>query len=286
MPRLLAVGHVTWDRAREGDVLGGTVTFAAQTVRRLGWEVAILTSAGPDFEPARDLPGRPRLPHALLRHHALRERVRAGGTRRQVLMARADDIALPPLPEEWRDPDALLLGPVAGELRGFPAPPSRRAAWGRSARAGCARSTPRANVSPQEWTRPRARPAGVHVLFVSQHDLREAPPAPHDFLEQVPIVALTRGWQGVTLCRATAHEEIPGFPRPEVDPTGAGDVFAAAFLVALPRVGRSARRRRCSPSCAASCAVEGVGATSLGDRAEVERRIGAARAAARRRGVG
>ena len=43
-----------------------------------------------------------------------------GGTRRQVLMARADPISLSPLPEEWRTPDALLLGPVAGELRRVP----------------------------------------------------------------------------------------------------------------------------------------------------------------------
>ena len=55
--RLLAVGHVTWDRREGGDVLGGSVTYGALTARKLGWEAAILTSAGPDFVPERDLPG-------------------------------------------------------------------------------------------------------------------------------------------------------------------------------------------------------------------------------------
>jgi len=38
---------------------GGSVTYGTLTARRLGWEAAILTSAGPDFEPERELPGIP-----------------------------------------------------------------------------------------------------------------------------------------------------------------------------------------------------------------------------------
>jgi sugar/nucleoside kinase (ribokinase family) len=66
--------------------------------------------------------------------------------------------------------------------------------------------------------------------------------------------------------------DVPGLPRPEVDPTGAGDVFAAAFLVGYHERG-DPQEAAVFACCAASCAVEGVGATSLGDRAEVERRI-------------
>ena len=56
-PRFLAVGHVTRDQRPGGDVLGGTVAYAAIAAQRLGWEAAILTAAGPDFDPARELPG-------------------------------------------------------------------------------------------------------------------------------------------------------------------------------------------------------------------------------------
>src|SRR5260370_25366605 len=57
MPRLLVVGHVTWDRREGGHVLGGSVTYGARAAGRLGWETAVLTAAGPDFDPGRDLPG-------------------------------------------------------------------------------------------------------------------------------------------------------------------------------------------------------------------------------------
>jgi 1D-myo-inositol 3-kinase len=273
VPRFLAVGHVTWDRRPEGDVLGGTVTFAAHTVRKLGWDVAILTAAGPEFDAARDLPGVPVFRTFCAATTRFRNDYETGGTRRQVLMARGDDISLSPLPEEWRNPDALLLGPVAGELREFPVSAFDAGAVGAVAQGWLRAVDATGNVSPQQWTRPARDLAGVHVLFLSQHDLPGGAARAREFLEQVPIVALTRGWQGVTLLSRHGSEEIPAYPRAEVDPTGAGDVFAAAFMV---RYHESSDPSEAAvfAACAASCAVEGVGASALGDRAEVEKRIG------------
>ena len=42
MPRLLAVGHVTWDRMQGQQVLGGSVSYATLAARKLGWEAAAL----------------------------------------------------------------------------------------------------------------------------------------------------------------------------------------------------------------------------------------------------
>jgi sugar/nucleoside kinase (ribokinase family) len=57
-----------------------------------------------------------------------------------------------------------------------------------------------------------------------------------------------------------------------VDPTGAGDVFAAGFLVRYQETGDPLEAAAFG-ACAASCAVEGVGTTALGDRDEVQRRL-------------
>jgi sugar/nucleoside kinase (ribokinase family) len=85
-------------------------------------------------------------------------------------------------------------------------------------------------------------------------------------------VAVTQGWQGVRLFTREAESAVPGLPRSEADPTGAGDVFAAAFLVRYHETGELLAAAAFA-NCAASCVVEAPGSGGLGDRAEVERRL-------------
>jgi len=272
MPRLLVVGHVTWDRREGGHVLGGSVTYGARAAGRLGWETGVLTAAGPDFEPERDLPGvrvfcQPS--DATTRFMNLYD---ADHTRRQVVTARADDVELRDLPDEWRRPEALLLGPVVGELSGFPATAFEAGCVGAIAQGWLREIAPDGRVSPREWPEPSRDLPGVHVLFLSEHDLPGGAARAREFLALVPIVAVTRGWRGLTLLMRDGAREIPALPRPEVDPTGAGDVFAAAFLVRYHETGDPAEAAAFA-ACAASCAVEGVGTSSLGDRDEIARRL-------------
>jgi sugar/nucleoside kinase (ribokinase family) len=272
MPRLLAVGHVTRDRRGEGDVLGGSVSYAALAARRLGWESAVLTAAGPDFEPERELPG---VPVFLRRSSATTRFVNLydeDGARRQVVTARADAVDLEPLPDDWSDPDALLLGPVVGELGGLGAGALAASAVGAIAQGYVREIDPDGLVSPREWVRPEHDLPGVHVLFLSEHDLTHADDRARELLALVPMVALTRGWKGLTLLTREGAHHVPSLPRAEVDPTGAGDVFAAAFLVRYHESGNPLEAAAFA-ACAASCVVEGVGASTLGDREEVLRRV-------------
>jgi sugar/nucleoside kinase (ribokinase family) len=272
MPRLLSIGHVCHDRAPGGDVVGGSVSYGSLTAQRLGWEVGILTSAGPDFDPPRELPGVKVFLQASAATTRFVNEYAKDGTRTQTVTARADDIRYEALPAEWGAPDALLLGPLEGELKGVNA-----TAFGASTVGAIAQGYVRAidaqgRVSAREWEQPERDLLGVHVLFLSQHDLPDADAHAKQFLSLVPLVALTRGWRGLTLFTRTSVHDVPSLPRPEQDPTGAGDVFAAAFLVRYQETGDPLEASAFA-ACAASCAVEGVGATSLGDRAEVTRRM-------------
>ncbi len=272
MPRILALGHVSRDRRPGGDVLGGSVTYGALAARRLGWEAAILTSAGPDFEPGRELPG---IPAFLRRSSATTRFVNeydADGTRRQVVTARAEDVDLEALPAAWRDPDVLLLGPLVGELAGVGATALEAGCVGAIAQGYVRAIDGEGHVSAREWARPERDLLGVHVLFLSEHDLPGAEGRAAELLAHVPMIALTRGWRGLTLLTRRGRHEVPSLPRPEVDPTGAGDVFAAAFLVRYQETDDPLEAAAFG-ACAASCAVEGVGTTTLGDRDEVERRL-------------
>jgi len=272
MPRLLALGHVTRDRRPGGDVLGGSVSYAALAARRLGWDAAILTAAGPDFDPAAELPG----VEVFLRRSAATTRFAneydADGTRHQLVTARADDVDLEPLPDAWRDPDVLLLGPVAGELFSVGATALEAACVGAIAQGYVRAIDPDGVVSARGWERPARDLLGVHVLFLSEHDLPEADRRSRELLSCVPIVALTRGWRGLALLTRDAVHDVPALPRAEVDATGAGDVFATAFLLRYHETADPLDAAAFG-ACAASCVVEGVGATTLGDRHEVLRRV-------------
>lgn len=272
MPRLLAVGHVTWDLRDGGEVLGGSVSYGTLTARKLGWEAGVLTAAGPEFEAERDLPG---IAVFLARSPAttrFRNVYNTNGTRQQFLSTRAQDVEMLNMPDAWRRPDALLLCPVAGEIAGALAPAFEASCVGAVAQGWLRAFDPDGRVSPQDWDHPERYLTGVHVLFLSEHDLPGGVERAREFLAHVPIVAVTQGWRGVTLLTRDGARSVPTLPRPEVDPTGAGDVFAAAFLLGYHESGDPVEAAAFA-CCAASCAVEGVGTTSLGDRLEVQRRI-------------
>jgi 1D-myo-inositol 3-kinase len=254
-------------------VLGGSVTYGALTVRRLGWDAAILTSAGPDFEPERELPGIPVFARPSSATTRFLNEYDADGTRHQVVTSRAEDVDLEALPPAWRNPDALLLGPLVGELAGVGATALEAGCVGAIAQGYVRAIDEDGHVSAREWARPERDLLGVHVLFLSEHDLPEADRRAAELLAHVPMIALTRGWRGLTLLTRQGTHEVPSLPRPEVDPTGAGDVFAAAFLVRYQETGDPLEAAAFG-ACAASCAVEGVGASTLGDREEVQRRQG------------
>ncbi len=285
MTRLLAIGHVTRDTllvpAPRGtpagatvskDVLGGAVTYAALAARRLGWEAAVLTSAGPDFDPARELPGLTVFVQKAACTTRFENAYEDDGSRRQVVITRADDLSVETLPEEWRDPDVLLLGPVAGELFGIGALTFAAGCVGAIGQGYLRTIRSDGLVAARAWERPDQDLLGVHALFLSEHDLPDADARANALLSCVPIVAVTRGWRGLTLLTRDGRSEVPTFPRPERDPTGAGDVFAAAFLVHYHETG-DVLAAAAFAACAASCVVEGIGASTLGDRAEITRRL-------------
>lgn len=272
MPRLLAVGHVTWDRRGGADVLGGAVSYGALAAQRMGWDAAVLTCAGPEFQPERDLPGvkvYQKQAKATTRFQNLYDE---DGNRRQVLDSQSDPIDLSVLPDQWRDPDVLFLAPVAGEIPGRTALAFEAEVVGAGAQGWLRGAGAEGVVSPREWRDPSADLAGVHVLFLSSQDLPDASLRVPSLLALVPIVALTHGWEGLLLFTREGSHKIVTLPRPEVDPTGAGDVFAAVFLLRYHET-EDLLESAAYGACAASCVVEGIGASTLGDREEVAKRM-------------
>jgi sugar/nucleoside kinase (ribokinase family) len=272
-PRILIAGHVTWDLRDGRQVLGGSVAYGALAARRLGWRAGVLTSAGPDFEPERDLAGVEVFVSPSGATTRFRNVYHEDGTRRQELVARAAPIELSVLPEEWRAPQALLLAGVAGELGPGLARAFEAEVVGVAAQGFLREFDPDGLVTARAtWPGAGRDLEGAHVLFLSEHDMPDAERHARELLSVVPVVALTRGWRGLRLFTREGVHEVASLPRAEIDPTGAGDVFAAAFLLRYHEAA-DLTAAAAFAACAASCAVEGVGVSSLGDREEVQRRM-------------
>ena len=267
------VGHVSWDERAGDDVLGGSASFAAITAARLGWQVALATAAGAEFEPSRELPGVSVFRTASATTTRFRNDYDPDGRRRQRLLARAVDVDFEVVPSDWRTPDVLLLAPVAGELAAgaslrFPADVVGAFAQGWLRHFG-----QDGGVTGKDWPHPERDLAGVGFLFASLEDVGGDPAAARRWLPHVELIALTRGGEGVDLIAdETAARRVLTLKRPEVDPTGAGDVFGAAFLARYHETGDVgvAARFGCA---AASCAVEGIGTTAIPDREALEARL-------------
>ena len=273
LPRLLAVGHVTRDEIPGGDRLGGSAAYATLCASRLGWHAAALTAAGPEFEAPDELRGVEAFVQRSRETTRFRNIYPADGHRQQVQLGRADDIAPALAPHGWRDPEALLLAPVAAEI-----PAGTALEFSAAVSGACGQGWLRAvderngTVSARAWPDPAADLEGVDVVFLSYEDVAGDVERARALLANVPLVVLTHGREGAEIHTRDGVVRARGLPRPEVDPTGAGDVFAAAFLIGYHET-RDAVEAAGFACCAASCVVEAPGTSGLGDRDEVGRRM-------------
>jgi sugar/nucleoside kinase (ribokinase family) len=270
-PDFVVVGHAVRDVVPGGWRCGGTVTFAAVQAHRLGLSVGIVTRTAGDLDCAKEFPfaevvDRPSAATTVF------ENVYTDGRRSQHVRALADPIAHEDVPAEWRHAKIVLLGPVFGELE----PHFARAFTG----------TTLCGVSAQGWLRSvDAEGLVCHTawtgapfwtdcdaLFVSDEDLADGREQLDRWTAEVPVVAMTESWRGARVYADGRWRRIDAFPEEEVDPTGAGDTFATAFLIRLHETGNVDEATRFG-AAAASLSVGGIAAAAMPTRAEVDERL-------------
>lgn len=256
-PEFVAAGHVTLDR-RDGVVRpGGAALYAAVTAHRLGLSVGLLTSHGDDFPlevlpPAIEVVSVP-APRTTAFEHRLED-----GRRRMRVEAVARPLAPSDVPPDWTEAATLLLAPVIDEVDPLIADAFPDAAVGAAAQGWLRGLGPGGEVFPRAWESPLPVLARVQALFLSVEDLGDDRAAAVEWFQRVPVGVLTTGRAGAELFVNGEGYAVPAAPAVEVDATGAGDVFAAAFLVHYQREG-DPWRAAAAAACAAACAVEGEG---------------------------
>lgn len=227
----LIIGHLTVDLTPQGPRLGGTVSYSGLTARALGLRVGIVTSWADEI-PLGPLSTIPIASYPAEHSTTFRNEYTSQG-REQTILKIASTLDLYHVPEAWRSAPIVHLAPVAQEVE-----------------PTLARSFPSAlvGVTPQGWMRswdqnghvkraewPEAdfvlSRCGAAVMSIEDVGFDE------DRIEEMAtscrVVAVTEADQGA---RLYWNGDVRRFRPPqvqEVDPTGAGDIFAAAFFSRL-----------------------------------------------------
>ena len=282
-PQFLVVGHVVQDLvsgaqagARPGGWrLGGTASFASLLAARLGLRAAVLTSASRELDLSALLPGVEVACSPAERSTQI-ENTYAGPRRLQYIRSRALTITPDMLPPHWRDVAIVLLGPVAGEVDAALAACFPGALLGISAQGWLRQVGPDFRVRPRPPRSWDAAPLlqSAAALLLSAEDLppEETRATLEAWCGLVPALAFTRGEEGADVCYRGEWRHIDAFPAAAVDPTGAGDAFAAALLIRLQESGDIWEAARFA-AAAASFVVEGEGVANIPGRQQIEARL-------------
>ena len=127
-------------------------------------------------------------------------------------------------------------------------------------------------VHAKRWHTAEAILPHADILVLSEEDIAASPKDLEKYIQWTRIVVLTKGKQGATLYENGRILESAAYPAHEVDPTGAGDVFAAAFLIKYHET-RSLQAALNFAHCTASFAVEEHGTTGIPTLDQINARL-------------
>jgi sugar/nucleoside kinase (ribokinase family) len=227
----LVIGHLTKDLTSHGARIGGTVAYASLTAQILGMRVGIVTSWAEDLPlgPLESIP----ISNSLADTTTTFENIYTKTGRVQILHSVAPKLDLNNIPDTWRAAPIVHLGPVAQEvepglIRYFPSafigltPQGWLRTWDKAGK-----------VTPAEWPEADFMLENAGAAVISIEDVGGDEARIEEMAASSPILAVTEAHLGA---RVFWNGDVRRFCPPavtEVDATGAGDVFAAAFFIRM-----------------------------------------------------
>lgn len=233
--RYLAIGHISKDIIPTGWTFGGTVTYASRVAHALGCDVHILTSTEPDLDVSPVLHDIDVVRFTSDRTTTF-ENIYTDQGRRQTLHAVAERLTPDRFPAAMQT-DIVHLAPIAQEvdpgwLDCFPG-----ALIGVTPQGWLRQWDTAGHVSPIEWAQAAEVLPRADATILSIEDVGNDEAIVQQWATLAKLLVVTRGPLGCTIYRRGLAIDAPTHPREPVDATGAGDIFAASFLVRLRQTG-------------------------------------------------
>ncbi len=232
----LLIGHMTADLTPEGRTAGGTVSFAARTAHSFGLKVGLLTSAADEepllesLTPYADVVNIPS--HASTTTY---ENIYTPTGRVQYVRGLAMSLTPDMLPEAWQAAPLVHLAPIADEVSPAFAHLFPDSVTLATLQGWLRRWDAEGRVGLNRWYDSTAL-SKLDAVVLSGEDIPGAPDIEESLIQDCAHVFMTQAeLGGIHYDHGRPHRYTT--PQVEVlNPTGAGDIFAAALLCAYQRL--------------------------------------------------
>jgi sugar/nucleoside kinase (ribokinase family) len=263
----LAIGHICQDLLPNGWMFGGAATYSSRMAHALGCQVQVLTSLRPDVEVRPALAGIEVVNYPS-DHTTTFENVYTSAGRHQTLHAVAERLAPERFPATSAA-DIVHLAPIAQEvdlgwLDRFPG-----ALVGVTPQGWLRQWDAQGRISPIGWAEAAAVLPRADVVVISIEDVAHDEALVQQWAALARMLVVTRGVHGCTIHQNNTITAVPTRAVEIVDATGAGDIFAASFLVRLRQCGDPIAAARFA-NCLASQSITRRGLDSIPTPSEIE----------------
>ncbi len=230
---------MTADLTPDGRRLGGTVSYAARTVNAFGLRAGIVTSAATNDPLLAEIEPYTQVKVVKSDFTSTFENVyEPDGGRKQYIRAVASPIGVDDIPPEWLSTPLVHLGPLTNEVDPQIAHILSDATVLMTIQGWLRRWGDDGLVHFKRWHDESALKAADIVVY-SEEDIVEAPDLEQIYANIVDHLVVTRAEKGGTYYHNGQSSTYNSLDVPVEHLTGAGDIFAAALLAALPRLGNN-----------------------------------------------
>ncbi len=224
----LVIGNLACDLTPQGPRLGGTAAYSGLTAHALGCRVGIVTAWG--GEVSLDALQGIRVQQLPAAHSTTFENIYTPAGRIQHIHFTAPDITFENVPEAWRRAPIVHVGPIAGEGKLMVDGRFSSSLLGLTPQGWLRKWDKDGQVGPGDWPEEREMLMKAGAAVLSAEDVGGDEDEIEAMATACHVLAVTEGPAGA---RLYWNGDLRRFRAPqlnEVDATGAGDIFAAAFF--------------------------------------------------------
>ena len=232
----LTIGHLTRDVTETGYILGGTGSYASRTALSFEIKPALITSHSQsmDLSPLNGV----EIINIISRHDTTYENIQTPAGRVQMLYETAERMTKADIPEEFHRIPIVHIGPMANEVdEDIVSVFSPDSLIGITPQGWMRTQLPDKHVGYQPWQPSEGMVKRADAVIISDEDVKKNESVIHDYAQRFKLLVVTEGFNGA---RVYWHGDARHFSAPRMDvldPTGAGDIFAAVFLIRLKATG-------------------------------------------------